>query len=308
MRLALRFISGKYQGGEFPIEENREIIVGRSSDLDMVLVEDMVSRKHAQMKLVDGAILIEDLGSTNGTFVNGERITQAKLTQGDRILIGSNILKVVAVDETQLEARNEVFGARMSQRRSESSSEAKMSGELEEIPLPDLLQLFASSKKTALLNLRGETLAGRIYLKQGVLHFAEIQPLNGSGKTIVGLKALYRMICWERGLFELNPPDTRTFEHPLDTTVQMALMEGFRQKDELEQLKPRLPALDAKIVLAHPLPARLSSLTPAELEVLQSAIDAQTFGATLDASLLPDLDTSTLLLSLIERGYLALAS
>ena len=43
---ALRFISGKYQGGEFPLRPNREIIIGRSSDLDMVLVEDMVSRKH----------------------------------------------------------------------------------------------------------------------------------------------------------------------------------------------------------------------------------------------------------------------
>ncbi len=41
-RFALRFISGKYQGGEFPLYPDREILVGRSSDLDMVLVEDMV--------------------------------------------------------------------------------------------------------------------------------------------------------------------------------------------------------------------------------------------------------------------------
>src|SRR6185503_2203486 len=95
MTVALRFISGKYQGGEFPVENNREIVVGRSSDLDLVLVEEMVSRKHARLKLIEGAIEIEDLGSTNGTFVNGERINQARLKEGDRILIGSNILKVV---------------------------------------------------------------------------------------------------------------------------------------------------------------------------------------------------------------------
>lgn len=35
---ALRFISGKYQGGEFPLPPEREIVIGRSSDLDMVLV------------------------------------------------------------------------------------------------------------------------------------------------------------------------------------------------------------------------------------------------------------------------------
>src|SRR5687767_11582865 len=96
MRLALRFISGKYQGGEFPIEENRAIIVGRSSDLDMVLVEEMVSRKHAKIEMREGAIQIEDLGSTNGTFVNGERIVKSRLKEGDRVLIGSNILKVIS--------------------------------------------------------------------------------------------------------------------------------------------------------------------------------------------------------------------
>ena len=42
---ALRFISGKYQGGEFPIASDREIYIGRSNELDVVLVEDMVSRK-----------------------------------------------------------------------------------------------------------------------------------------------------------------------------------------------------------------------------------------------------------------------
>ncbi|HEX4513578.1 MAG TPA: FHA domain-containing protein, partial [Polyangiaceae bacterium] len=94
----LRFISGKYQGGEFPVTANKEIIVGRSSDLDMVLVEDMVSRKHARINLQADGIWIEDLGSTNGTFVNGEKIKRARLKEGDRILIGTSILKVIAGD------------------------------------------------------------------------------------------------------------------------------------------------------------------------------------------------------------------
>src|SRR5260221_9148547 len=100
-RFALRFISGKYQGGEFPLRMDREIIVGRSSDLDMVLVEDMVSRKHAKILASADEILIEDLGSTNGTFVNGEKVKQARLKEGDRILIGTSIIKLVAVDHAQ---------------------------------------------------------------------------------------------------------------------------------------------------------------------------------------------------------------
>ena len=78
---ALRFISGKYQGGEYPLAENGELVIGRSSDLDMVLIEDMVSRKHAKITLAPGQITISDLGSTNGTFVNGEKVKRARLKE-----------------------------------------------------------------------------------------------------------------------------------------------------------------------------------------------------------------------------------
>src|ERR1700733_5414197 len=95
---ALRFISGKYQGGEFPLRPHREIIIGRSSELDMVLVEDMVSRKHAKITTDDKAVTIQDLGSTNGTFVNGEKVRKVELKDGDRILIGTSIIKMVFVE------------------------------------------------------------------------------------------------------------------------------------------------------------------------------------------------------------------
>ena len=91
----LRFISGKYQGGEFPLTMDRQIVVGRSSDLDMVLVEDMVSRKHARIAMQGDQIWIEDLGSTNGTFVNSEQIKKAvRLGKGDLLQIGSTVFEV----------------------------------------------------------------------------------------------------------------------------------------------------------------------------------------------------------------------
>ncbi|HEY5956620.1 MAG TPA: FHA domain-containing protein, partial [Polyangiaceae bacterium] len=110
--LSLRFISGKYEGGEFPLEDGKDIVVGRSSELDMVLVEEMVSRKHAKITVLRSKISIEDLGSTNGTFVNGERIQHAELHEGDRILIGTSILKVVADagSSSELQAKATVMG------------------------------------------------------------------------------------------------------------------------------------------------------------------------------------------------------
>ena len=47
-----------------------------------------VSRRHAKLSIAPGGLLLEDLGSTNGTFVNGERIASQRLQDGDRVTVG----------------------------------------------------------------------------------------------------------------------------------------------------------------------------------------------------------------------------
>lgn len=79
---------------------DRPIVIGRSSELEIVLVEEMVSRRHTKILLSNGQITVEDLGSTNGTFVNGERVQRAVLQDGDRVLVGTSIIKVVAIEES----------------------------------------------------------------------------------------------------------------------------------------------------------------------------------------------------------------
>jgi hypothetical protein len=303
MRLALRFISGKYQGGEFPLEEKREIIVGRSSDLDMVLVEEMVSRRHARIQLVDGSVNIDDLGSTNGTFVNGERVTHAELQEGDRVLIGSNILKVVATDSTGPIAST--MDAVQPRGPRTVTSDARMSGNLEEIPLPDLLQLFGSSRKTGTLVVTSEGKVGRIHLRAGLVHFVEAETDEGVPLPVEGLKFAYRMISWERGLFELTPEDPRKFEPALDLNVQEILMEGFRQKDEISQISGKLPPLEAKLGPHLPLTAKLRELSPEHLDVFQAVLGGRTLRTVMDQSPLDDLKTAQILAELIQKGYVA---
>src|SRR5437588_3459113 len=132
---ALRFISGKYQGGEFPLRPNREIIIGRSSDLDMVLVEDMVSRKHAKITTDEHVVTIQDLGSTNGTFVNGEKVRKADLKDGDRILIGTSIIKIVYVegDSTNNAISETEARSKMAVAANKRSTPKSMAGSIEEI-------------------------------------------------------------------------------------------------------------------------------------------------------------------------------
>jgi pSer/pThr/pTyr-binding forkhead associated (FHA) protein len=304
-KLALRFISGKYQGGEFPLEDGRPVIVGRSSDLDMVLVEEMVSRKHARILLARGVLAIEDLGSTNGTFVNGEKIARAQLKEGDRVLIGTSILKVIAAgapkrsDSTQ--NLEKVAVRRNTIRQRTGAEEApRMTGALEEIPLPDLLQLFGTSRKNGVLVLRTDSRIGRIWLVNGVIHFAQIE----GQQELTPLKAVFRMLGWLEGMFELDPPEQTSFPQPLDASVQEVLMEGFRQQDELANAIAKLGSPQQRLAPKQPPPAPLATLDPKLRELVKLASDSRNIQSLLDATPLLDLEAATLLVQLVTRGYL----
>lgn len=295
----LRFISGKYQGGEFPISADKQILIGRSSDLDMVLVEDMVSRKHARIAMQADQIWIEDLGSTNGTFVNGEKIKRARLKEGDRVLIGTSILKLIAGDAPRdgMDAKRELENVAQARR---TSQQRTMSGSIEEVPLPDLMQLFGTSKKTGVLVIRTDDDVGRIYLKKGNIAFAIINDLD----DVAPLKSLYRMLTWQKGLFDLDPPEEREFPNEMNITVQEVLMEGMRQLDEFNRLREELPDLSSRLAVNAPLIPPLRDLKPEELDVLQLAHNYGVFETVLNKSLATDLQTAEIVQRLIKGSYL----
>ena len=298
---ALRFISGKYQGGEFPLRMDREIIVGRSSELDMVLVEDMVSRKHAKIQTTGDQIVIQDLGSTNGTFVNGEKIKKVRLKEGDRILIGTSIIKLVAVDSSQVvtegEARQRLEAT--GQRRNVSGANKPMSGSIDEIPLPDLLQLLSTSRKSGVLSVRGEGGHGRIYLRKGQIYYSTID----DSYDLSPRKAAFRMLTWTTGTFELEPPDEKSVLEEIQESTEALLMEGMRQLDEYNRIQPELPAREDPLGLPNPLQPALKDLQPAELDTLQLVINYGQFQAVLDRSPRTDLETAQTLLTLIQKDY-----
>jgi len=64
------------------------VVLGRGSSCDVVLNDDTVSRRHAQLSVTDAGCVLKDLGSRNGTYVNGQQVHEAELKDGDRLLIG----------------------------------------------------------------------------------------------------------------------------------------------------------------------------------------------------------------------------
>ncbi|MFC2075382.1 diguanylate cyclase [Bdellovibrionota bacterium] len=92
---SLVLIAGKPLGKRFPIIPPQAVI-GRSSDCDVRVDVTHLSRRHAVIKIEGTTVKIEDLGSTNGTFVNDRRVLNpVVLKEGDHIRCGKTILKYV---------------------------------------------------------------------------------------------------------------------------------------------------------------------------------------------------------------------
>jgi pSer/pThr/pTyr-binding forkhead associated (FHA) protein len=75
--------SGPEKGQVIPIVDRVEI--GRALECDISILEPALSRKHAELELVGDDLILKDLGSVNGTWVNGEKIDEVKLKDGDRM-------------------------------------------------------------------------------------------------------------------------------------------------------------------------------------------------------------------------------
>ena len=102
LQYVLRFVAGKDQGREFPLPQDLNILIGRVSDVDVLMLDEKVSRKHAKISTHGGKVVIEDLASRNGTFVNGARIRNTELKEGDQIVIGSSTIKLVSMTAPSL--------------------------------------------------------------------------------------------------------------------------------------------------------------------------------------------------------------
>ncbi|HSK34742.1 MAG TPA: FHA domain-containing protein [Propionicimonas sp.] len=84
---------GKQAGLQLPLEGG--VLIGRSSDCQLLLDDDYVSTRHARITLTATGYQVEDLGSTNGTFVNNQRLTQpTPFGPGDTLRIGRTLMIV----------------------------------------------------------------------------------------------------------------------------------------------------------------------------------------------------------------------
>src|SRR5688572_18393959 len=97
MNAKLVVVRGKATKREIPLK--LPTIIGRSREADLTVAHPLVSRQHCRIFEVDGALVVKDNQSLNGTFIGGARITEAVLKPGDQLTVGP--LTFVALYEHQ---------------------------------------------------------------------------------------------------------------------------------------------------------------------------------------------------------------
>lgn len=77
----------------FPVTD--QLIIGRSASCDLTLDDTFVSSQHARVAKTDGGLMVSDLGSTNGTYVDREKVTTPiQVSRGAKLQIGSTVMEV----------------------------------------------------------------------------------------------------------------------------------------------------------------------------------------------------------------------
>ncbi len=94
--------SGENIGRRFALDK-AEHLIGRTANIDIPVLDERVSQMHAKVVLQDGRHFVEDLGSTNGTYVNNQPLTgPRKLQDGDLIQVGETVFEYISAEKRNL--------------------------------------------------------------------------------------------------------------------------------------------------------------------------------------------------------------
>lgn len=130
-RLVVIVLSGGQVGQRFVLRQSHAR-VGRDASSEIHLDDEGVSRDHAVIEHADGMCVIRDAGSTNGVFVNGERIEKGRLEPGDRIGVGADtILELRLEDDLDAEFEQRIFSAALYDGLTGAFNRAALDRELE---------------------------------------------------------------------------------------------------------------------------------------------------------------------------------
>jgi len=203
----------------------REVILGRAPQCDLPVDSARASRKHAAVRREGDRFWVRDLDSTNGTLVNGQRITgEHALSPGDRIEIGEVTVTFCHVESTLAETVSGASADQTMVMRRMPASAAGLAGSFEQIPAFAVLQMLELGGQTGVLTVEGGASPGRIWLDDG-------RPVHAEVAGQRGFDAAVSLIQSATGRFRFEPGAAAP-ERTIEATVTHVLLEASRLSDE----------------------------------------------------------------------------
>jgi hypothetical protein len=298
----------------FDLTNRLRIALGRHDANDLQLVSRTVSNFHAELLHDEGRLVLRDLESTNGTFVNDEAVHESELQPGDRIRLGNHVLTVHVEqrngdedgffrlkrqpDYFDVGVKGNIISLRAGMQKTVQTLRA---ADPHDLSLADLLKILTTGSRSITLALRKGPDDGHIYIRKDKIVHAEYGMARGE-------KALYRFFGWQKAEYEIqefpaSPAVPRTIALPADTLI----VEGMKQIEELAKLITQLPPLEVPLLLKEDCSLPVSAHSSAEIQIYQDIIRHETIAKVLEDSTLTDCRALRLIHALIRKGVFAVS-
>lgn len=292
----------------YDLSRIERIRIGRHKSNELQLSSRTVSNFHAEIVNQDGVLFLRDLGSTNGTRLNGERVEQKELSTGDRIFIGNHLVRLEL--KARSDAANSLSGRRVMEPWMPGRSGRVLSSyqtvpdslktlhlkDRNDVCLIDLIRglAVAPGSSKAVINHDGA---------RAVMYFHQHQLFHVEHGDTVGEKALYRIFRFQEASYVIEPLEQpETVPCSIALPVETLVSEGTAQALELGRLVAQLPPLAVPLRLNANCPLPLTCHTPAQIEIFQAIIRHETIENVLESSPFTDVRILRIVESLVQKG------
>ena len=304
----LRFVGGQFEGGEFPLKSNREVTIGRGSEHDMVLDEDMVSRSHARILTFDGQVVVEDVGSTNGTLVNGERVERYVLKSGDQILIGQSLLEFVSEGKVKTPPAKAAKVPRRAVADTIVANVRFLSGKVGG-DSPSFIDLVGDIRKASATGVfmvqHGAEGSGQLRFEGGQLVRVALALPSKEALELPSRKAFLRIMLWQMGRYKFDVDETTPKKTSQFMDLDSLLEDSQNELEMFNTFSEYLPSLDTSLKVLVPMQPKLSELSAEALDTLQLIMNHGQVRRVVDRGIASDFEIFQDILYLLQNGYVS---
>lgn len=221
------------------VPRDGEVVFGRGQECGLVLAHSAVSRRHAALRSRGGHLTLVDLGSSNGTYLDGRRIVEPSSVKiGDTIEVGPFKLSVTPAVAAAAPPAEKALDL------SDTSDfipvpEAELTGRIGKVGLAEILQVIELYEKTGTLQIEAREATGKVVVVAG-------RPITASFGAAIDHEAVRAILRLQAGSFRFVADVDERVKTTMSGTLSRVILEAARTDDERRRARERQVDADAQ--------------------------------------------------------------